>query len=61
MKGKEKRFVIRLVKTRDLIRKGIRKNCLLLANALPCPHETVIIKYEEGKEQKTTIFLTPSP
>lgn len=55
-KDKEKRFVIRLTKKRDLIRKGVKKNCALLAAALPCPHETVIIKYEEGKEQKTTIF-----
>ena len=55
-KDKEKRFVIRLTKKRDLIHKGIKKNCALLAAALPCPHETVIIKYEEGKEQKTTIF-----
>jgi hypothetical protein len=54
-KGKEKRFVIRLVKTRGLVHKGINKNCRLLATALPCPHETVIIKYEEGKEEKTTI------
>jgi len=60
-KGKEKRFVIRLVKTRDLIRKGIRKNCLVLANALPCPYETVIIKYEEGKEQKTTVSFNAVP
>ena len=60
-KGKEKRFVIRLVKTRDLIHKGIRKNCLVLANALPCPHETVIIKYEEGKEQKTTVSFNAVP
>jgi len=55
-KDKEKRFVIRLTKNRDLLHKGVKKNCALLADALPCPHETVIIKYEEGKEQKTTIF-----
>ena len=54
--GKEKRFVIRLTKARDLIHKGVKKNCSLLAAALPCPHQTTIIKYEEGKEQKTTIF-----
>jgi hypothetical protein len=60
-KGKEKRFVIRLVKTRDLIHKGVKKNCLSLANALPCPHETVIIKYEEGKEQKTTVSYNAVP
>jgi hypothetical protein len=54
-KGKEKRFVIRLEKTRDLLHKGVRKNCYLLATLLPCPHQTVIIKYEEGKEEKTTV------
>jgi hypothetical protein len=60
-KGKEKRFVIRLAKTRDLIHKGTKKNCHLLATALPCPHETVIIKYEEGKEQKITISYNALP
>jgi hypothetical protein len=45
-KGQEKRFVIRLEKNRDLIHKGVRKNCHLLATMLPCPHQTVIIKYE---------------
>lgn len=60
-KGEEKRFVIRLVKTRDLIHKGTRKNCLLLANALPCPHQTTIIKYEEGKEQKAIVSYNAVP
>ena len=55
-KGKEKRFVVRLTRNRDLIHKGMRKNCHLLATVLPCPHEAVIIKYEDGKEHKTTIF-----
>ena len=54
-KGKGKRFVIRLAKTRDLLHKGVRKNCRLLATILPCPYETVIIKYEGGKEEKTTV------
>lgn len=60
-KGKEKRFVIRLVRTRDLIHKGVKKNCHDLATALPCPHEAAIIKYEEGKEQKTTIHYNAVP
>jgi len=59
--GKEKRFVIRLTKNRDLIHHGVKKNCSLLAAALPCPHETAIIKYEDGKEQKTTIFYNALP
>jgi len=53
-KEKEKRFVIRLA-SRDLMHKGRRKDCLLLATALPCPHETVIITYAEGKEKRMTI------
>ena len=60
-KGKEKRFVIRLTQKRDLIHKGAKKNCLLLASALPCPHETVIIKYENGKEEKTTVSFNALP
>jgi len=60
-KGKEKRFVIRLVKTRDLLHKGVRKNCRLLATILPCPYETVIIKYEDGKEEKTTVSYNALP
>lgn len=60
-RGKEKRFVIRLEKSRDLIHKGVRKNCYLLATLLPCPHRTVIIKYEEGKEEKTTVFYNVLP
>jgi hypothetical protein len=60
-KGKEKRFVIRLAQKRDLLHKGVRKNCRLLASALPCPHETVIIKYEEGKEEKTTVSYNALP
>jgi hypothetical protein len=58
---KEKRFVIRLQKNRDIVHKGIKKNCAGLAAALPCPHETVIIKYEEGKEEKTTVSYNALP
>ena len=54
-KGKEKRFVMRLQKNRDLVHKGIKKNCFLLRYCASL-YETAIIKYEEGKEQKTTIF-----
>ena len=54
-KGKEKRFVIRLAQKRDLIHRGTKKNCRLLATALPCPYDTIIIKYENGKEEKTTV------
>jgi hypothetical protein len=60
-KGNEKRFVIRLAKNRDLAHKGVKKNCSLLASALPCPHKAVIIKYEEGKEQAITISYNALP
>jgi len=60
-KGKEKRFVIRLAQKRDLIHKGSKKNCRLIATTLPCPHETVIIKYEDGKEEKTTVSYNALP
>jgi hypothetical protein len=59
--GNEKRFVIRLAKNRDLVHKGVKKNCSLLASALPCPHKAVIIKYEEGKEQTITISYNALP
>ncbi len=58
---KGKRFVIRLQRNRDLIHKGIKKNCAALAAALPCPYETVIIKYEDGKEEKTTVAYNALP
>jgi hypothetical protein len=60
-KGKEKRFVVRLVQTRDLVHKGMKKNCRLLASAPPCPHETAIINYEERKEDKTTVSYNALP
>lgn len=28
---------------------------------LPCPHETVMIKYEDGKEEKKTVFYNALP
>jgi hypothetical protein len=61
VKGKEKRFVIRLTQKRDLIHEGVKRNCHLLATTLPCPHETVIIKYEDGKKEKTTVSYSAIP
>jgi hypothetical protein len=60
-KKKEKRFVIRLTKTRDLVHKGVKRNCHEMASALPCPHEAVIIRYEDGKERKITITYNALP
>jgi hypothetical protein len=60
-RDRKKRFVIRLEKKRDLVHKGIKKNCRLLATLLPCPHHRVIIKDEEGREEKTTISYNALP
>jgi hypothetical protein len=60
-KGKERRFVIRLTQKRDLIHKGKGRNCRLLATLLPCPYQTVMIKYEDGKEEKTTVSFNTLP
>jgi len=57
----EKRFVVRLVGKRDPAHKGIKKNSLDPATALTCPYETILIKYENGKEQKTTVFYNAVP
>ena len=48
------RFVIRL-KDRDLIHRGKRKNCYDMAKALPTPHESVLIIYDEGKERRRKV------
>jgi hypothetical protein len=58
---KEKRFVIRLTKTRGLVHKGVNKNCHEMASALPCPHEAIIVRYEDGKERKITIAYNALP
>jgi hypothetical protein len=60
-KTREKRFVIRLEKNRDVVYKGIRRNCHEIARMLPCPHETVLIKYEDGKEEKATVAYNALP
>lgn len=57
-KETEKRFVIRLAKTRDLFHKGVRKNCHDMASQLPCPYEAAIVKHEEGKNRKSLFFIT---
>lgn len=58
---KKKRFVIRLIKTRDLVRKGVTQNCHEMALTLPCSHEAVIVRYEDGKERKITIAYNAIP
>lgn len=48
------RFVIRL-RERDLIHKGKRKGCVEMAQALPTPHETILIFYEDGRERRRKV------
>jgi hypothetical protein len=55
-KDNPKRFVIRLMKKRDLIHRGKNKNCFLLASCLPCNNEATLIKYEDGKEKIKTVY-----
>jgi hypothetical protein len=53
--------VVRPIGKRDLAHNSIDKNSLDLATALPCPHEAVLIKYENGKEHKATVFYSAIP
>ena len=50
-----KRFVIRLTKQRDLVHRGVRKNCYKMAKCLPCDFKATLIKYEDGKEKIKTV------
>jgi len=61
LKGKEKRFVVRLEKTRDLVHKGVRKNCYEMAKYLPCNFKATLIKYEDGKEKVRSVFYNAVP
>jgi hypothetical protein len=56
VKGAEKRFAIRLKKTRDLVHKGVVKNCHALASHLPCDYKATLIKYEDGQETVKTVW-----
>ena len=49
-----KRFVVRL-KERDLIYRGVKRDCRKMARALPCPFTATLITYEEGKEKVRTV------
>ena len=61
LKGKEKRFVVRLEKARDLVHKGVRKNCYEMAKYLPCNFKATLIKYEDGKEKVRSVFYNAVP
>jgi hypothetical protein len=54
-KDDPKRFVIRLNK-RDLIHRGVKRDCRKMARALPCDFEATLIKYEGGKEKVRTVW-----
>ena len=50
-----KRFVIRL-KGRDLVHRGIKRDCCELARVFPCHFKATLIKYEEGRERVKTVW-----
>ena len=50
-----KRFVVRL-KRRDLVHRGVKRDCYKMARALPCHFKATLIKYEEGKEKVRTVW-----
>ncbi len=54
--GTGKRFVIRLTKSRDLVHRGVRKNCHKIAEALPCHFSATLVTYQEGKEKTRTLW-----
>lgn len=51
-----KRFVIRLTKKRDLVHRGVAKNCHKIAKSLPCHFSATLITYQDGKERKRTVW-----
>ena len=50
-----KRFVIRL-KGRDLIHRGMKRDCGELARMLPCHWKATVVKYEDGREKVKTLW-----
>jgi len=54
-KDAPRRFVIRLRK-RDLVYRGLKRDCCELARVLPCHFQATLIKYEEGKEKVRTVW-----
>ncbi len=53
-KANPQRFVIRL-KERDLMHRGKRKHCVDMAMAMPMPHESILIIYDDGKEKRRVV------
>jgi len=52
-----KRFVVRLRK-RDLIHRGVKRDCCEMARVLPCDFKATLITYEEGKEKLRTVWYS---
>ena len=52
-----KRFVVRL-KRRDLVHRGVKRDCCEMARVLPCDSKATLITYEEGKEKLRTVWYS---
>jgi len=50
-KNDQKRFIIRMVGSRDLIYNNKRQNALKLAEQIKCPYKQTIVKEDRGKEK----------
>jgi hypothetical protein len=50
-----RRFVIRLRK-RDLVHRGVKRDCCEMARVLPCHFKATLITYEEGREKVRTVW-----
>jgi len=50
-----RRFVIRLRK-RDLLHRGLKRDCCEMARVLPCHFKATLITYEEGREKVRTVW-----
>ena len=56
-----RRFVIRLQKTRNLVRNGVSQNSYEMARMMDTPHQTRFVKFEKGKEVAWTISYQAVP
>jgi hypothetical protein len=50
-----RRFVIRLRK-RDLVHRGVKRDCCEMARVLPCHFKATLITYEDGREKVRTVW-----
>lgn len=61
IKKEAQRFVVRLKKKRNLVHRGVVKNCYEMAKYLPCNFKATVIKYEGGKENVRSVFYNAVP